>query len=339
MHCTLLVPDLPPPSAPDGAAARIPYPPALSRLLARSRRTALDAPGMESWLCQAFNVERQHDWPVAPLTLAADGVDPLSAYWLRCDPVHLSAQGRQLVLHCGHQTAPTSDETRELVTTLNAHFAQDGRTFHAPHPTRWYLRLEHTPSLVTHALPEVIGRDINRYLPGGNDGMHWHHALNEIQMLLHMHPVNEAREARGAPAINSLWLWGGGVRPHVSGSDFTVVWSDDALAHALAAQSNLPHRAPPAHASFILDSVTTDAEKPLVILPQLRAAAHAGDADQWQAKFQVLERDWFAPLYAALRKRRLSDLTIIVPGADGGCRYDVTRRDTWKFWRRHRHHD
>ena len=31
-------------------------------------------------------------------------------------------------------------------------------------------------------------------------------------MLLHAHPVNEAREARGEPAVNSLWLWGAGPR-------------------------------------------------------------------------------------------------------------------------------
>ena len=333
MHCTLLVPGLLPPSDPDGAPISDLPVPALTRLLARGRCVTLAALGMEAWLCQAFEVERQHDWPVAPLTLAADGGDPGNAYWLRCDPVHLNTQRGQLVLACDNTSAPTADEARTLSATLNAHFAQDGLTFHSPHPARWYLRLEHTPALITHALPEVAGKDINRYLPEGNDGLHWHQVLNEIQMLLHAHPVNRAREARGAPEINSVWLWGGGVRPAVRGGHFTSVWSDDALALALAAQSNLAARAPPGHASSVLDDAAGGAEKPLVVLPQLRAATLDGAADRWITLLNTFERDWFAPLYAALRKRQLSALTLVVPGANDCRRYDIAPRDVWKFWR------
>jgi hypothetical protein len=332
MHCTLLVPGLLSPPAPDGVSGRDLPVPALMRLVARGRRTALDA-GMEAWLCQEFKVERQHDWPVAPLLLAADGKDPGDAYWLLCDPVHLSPQRGQLLLTCDSSSMPNADEAHALSATLNAHFAQDGLTFHSPHPARWYLRLEHPPSMVTRDLPEVIGRDINQYLPGGNDGLHWHQVLNEIQMLLHTHPVNQAREARGAPEINSLWIWGGGVSPLVPGGDFTAVWSDDTLARALAVKSNTPHHALPADALIVLGKMAAKTAKPLVVLPQLQAAANAGDTDQWQAELRHLERDWFAPLYAALRARRLSALTLVVPGVD---RYDITFHDSWKFWRRSR---
>jgi len=31
--------------------------------------------------------------------------------------------------------------------------------------------------------------------------------LNELQMQLHDHPLNQAREARGELPVNSLWLW------------------------------------------------------------------------------------------------------------------------------------
>ena len=34
--------------------------------------------------------------------------------------------------------------------------------------------------------------------------------MTELQMLLHEHPVNEARAARGVPTVNAVWLWGGG---------------------------------------------------------------------------------------------------------------------------------
>jgi hypothetical protein len=37
----------------------------------------------------------------------------------------------------------------------------------------------------------------------------WRQRLNEIQMVWHSHPINQAREARGALTINGLWLYGG----------------------------------------------------------------------------------------------------------------------------------
>jgi hypothetical protein len=36
---------------------------------------------------------------------------------------------------------------------------------------------------------------------------------NEMQMLLYTHPINDARAARGAPAVNSFWLSGTGDLP------------------------------------------------------------------------------------------------------------------------------
>ena len=51
--------------------------------------------------------------------------------------------------------------------------------------------------------------------------------LTEIQMLLHAHPVNEAREARGEPAVNSLWLWGAGRRQRSATLRWQSVAADD----------------------------------------------------------------------------------------------------------------
>ena len=46
------------------------------------------------------------DWPVAPLTLALDGLAAGNAYWLRCDPVHLRAERSGLILVDGDALAP-----------------------------------------------------------------------------------------------------------------------------------------------------------------------------------------------------------------------------------------
>lgn len=41
----------------------------------------------------------------------------------------------------------------------------------------------------------------------------------ELQMLLHAHPLNEARAARGALPVNALWFWGAGTLPAPAGPE------------------------------------------------------------------------------------------------------------------------
>src|SRR5688572_453405 len=83
MQCTLLIPQLFWPRETAELAGRGLELSALSTLLARAEVERFAPLSAEAWLCQAFEVERQHDWPIAPLTLSVDGGDPDDAYWLR----------------------------------------------------------------------------------------------------------------------------------------------------------------------------------------------------------------------------------------------------------------
>jgi hypothetical protein len=51
--------------------------------------------------------------------------------------------------------------------------------------------------------------------------------MNEIQMLLHEHPVNEARASRREPTINSLWLWGFGSSCQTTSATWPQLFTDD----------------------------------------------------------------------------------------------------------------
>ena len=336
MHCTLLVADLLLPSSSDAGLYRELPLPNLARLLARGAKNHHTALSMESWLCTAFGIERQRDWPIAALTLTGDGADPGAGYWLRCDPAHLRPQRGQLLLAGGDQIAPTLDEAHALIATLNAHFIRDGITFITPHPERWYLNVPIPPALSTHEFSEVAGRDIHPFLPAGDDRLRWHQRLNEVQMLLHEHPVNEARAALNKPAINSVWLWGGGVLPEVSGRPYTRVWSDDLLPRALATRSQIPAHALPRTATTVVDSAAGDTGNQLVVVSQLRAAARNGDIERWRTALMTLEHNWVAPLHEALRRRRISGLTLIGVNLQHCMQCEITARDLWKFWRRTR---
>ena len=327
MNSHLLVPDLFWQSGEE--AYREPDLPGLRTLLACASATRSSARDMEEWLCRAFNVDKQRDWPVAALTLAADGVSPGDAYWLRADPVHLHLDSGQLILADGRTFVITREEADSLIMSLNAHFSDAGLTFLAPHPERWYLRLDKPPQIQTRTLAEAAGRNIDEFLPSGAESIYWHRVCNEIQMVLHHHAVNEAREAGGNPPVNSVWLWGGGRLPTVAGKPYAHVWTDEHLAKGLAKASGT------AASSLTQDARTWLAQNPvagvhLLVLDSLRAAAQYRDRDRWSENVKQLEARWFTPLMAALRRGELEELAI----SSGFWSFALARKDLWKLWRR-----
>ncbi|HYC48924.1 MAG TPA: hypothetical protein VED01_25890 [Burkholderiales bacterium] len=333
MNCTLLIPGLFwARETADAVLSGIELP-ALTELLSRARRQPVTHGTLAAWLCASHGIARQRDWPIAPLTLAHDGVDPGDAYWLRADPVHIRVERDGLTFVATALLALSDEESQALAASLKAHFEAIGIAFHAPSARRWYVNAAGTPDLVTHAPDEVAGRDVQASLPHGDDALQWHGVFNEAQMLLHAHPVNAGREDCGAPTVNSIWFWGGGTRPRVATRPFTHVWSDNAEATAVAAASGARTAALPGEAQTLLQQAHDATPEHLVVLDQLAAPAAYRDADVWRDRLAQLEPAWFSPLAAALRSGTLKRLTLIALATDGGVRFDVTRGDLLKFWR------
>jgi hypothetical protein len=234
----------------------------------------------------------------------------------------LRVQRDQLVLLPPASLSITAAESQALLETLNRHFAADGLLFAAPQPQRWYLRLPSVPDLHTVALDDAIGRDINSLLPTGADRMHYHGLFNEVQMLLHAHPVNEIREQAEALAINSIWLSEGGTLPAAGRTSWTGAIGDLPLLRGLGRLSNIPITSPAAGPSF------PDPGNVLVVLPE----GPSGDRSDWTLHMNRLEQEWFAPLLRKLRMGEIRRLDIITVSAGQARRWTVSSRDLWKFW-------
>jgi len=335
MHCHLLLPDLFWPERDFPDIYRELELPALQRLLARGRRGAGEAEteSAEAWLCQYFQVDKEGDWPAAPYCLLADGGEPGKHHWLRADPVHLKLEGGRLILAASGVFSISQQEAESLADSLNAHFSADGLVFYPLRPDRWYLRVERAPALETTALPEAAGRSIDALLPRGADAAAWRARLNEMQMLLHGHAVNDARERAGALPINSVWLWGGGNLADSATTPCNAVWSGDPFAAGLARAARVAARPLPGDAAELLRTGASSGVN-LVLLDGLRAAAQYGDAHGWRTALQQLERDWFAPLLQALRQERVGMLSLHAPGPAGGLSVELAKGDLHRFWRR-----
>ena len=333
MHCALTVAGLLPPREAAAILTDLRLP-ALELLLARGRQTTDEALSLEHWFAEAFGHDAGDEIPAGALTVAGLGGEAGDAQWLRADPIHLKLNRDQLVLVPAGAFGVQLAEAEALAETLNQHFAGELR-FHPLQAERWCVRVESLPvaDLRTETPAAVAGKDVNRHLPAGGEAKRWHGLLNEIQMRMHEHPVNEAREARGEPPINSVWLWGAGNLPLTAGSGVQSVTSDDPLACGYAQVSGLRHRPLPGNAGIWLDHLPEDGRQ-LVVLDTLRMPFALGDFEAWRLRIVELEERWFAPLVAALKSGRIGMVSIVVPDGSELRSFESTRHDLRRFWRR-----
>ncbi len=309
--------------------------PVLSKMLTRGSSTQVKKPNtLENLLCELFGQSGAGDAPIASISAAYDGLP--KGNWLRVDPVNFCLQRDQLLLS---SVLPSAEEAQQFCNSLNEYFAGQGMEFFAPHPQRWYVRLDESPNIRTTPLPELFGCNIRGDMPTGEDAAHWHKLLNEIQIMLFAHPVNEAREARGEPTINSVWLWGEGELVEPLRKDYQAVSSDDELVKMFSSAADIPFSA--------WDKQWNDS--PTLTLPQrergyfegkqllvwtgLRAAIQQGDLAAWRDALQAFEIGYVQPLWQALQSGKISQIKIdVLAGNDSHC-FNLTRSTTWFFWR------
>jgi len=299
-------------------------------LLARADRLPGPDDELERVLCDAFGFTpaADADVPVAALTRLADTGHGDDAFWLRADPLHLRADRDRLLAFGGAALGLSQEEAAALVGELNAHFREDGWTLEAPDPARWYLRLNEDPGIRTAAVAQVLGRDVDQFLPTGPEARRWHGLMNEVQMLLHSSEVNAAREAAGRPAVNSVWFWGGGRMPHVEHAPWDGVWSDEPLAKGLAMRGGVACGDLPAGAEAWLAASAPGSH--LLVVSRLRDAALSGDLSAWSVEVEALARDWLEPLRRALGQGSLT--TLEIASCDGRL-FRIGRRSLWRIWR------
>ncbi len=305
------------------ADLRLPY---LERLLGRGRGENLAPAALEDLLCNLFGMSSSETAPVAAVSAQFDGLG--AGCWLRADPVHLRLQrDRVLMLETPDIGA---DEAKAMCASLNQHFAGQGMEFFAPHPQRWYVRLDALPAIRTRPVSSLVGGDVRGSLPEGADAPRWHQLLNEMQMLLYSHPLNDIRSARGALEINSLCLWGAGDSSDLKFKQICdAASSDDVLVEMFAAAAGIPFSAWSGHWTASPRDGTQ-----LLVWTGLRSALQNGDLEAWRNALLAFETGYAKPLWDALRSGKIADLRIDIPGREGMRRVELSRRDTLKFWRR-----
>ena len=294
---------------------------ALSCLLAMGQIKTLDQ-NLEALLCDQYAVPLDGDYPMAAIAALADGLDVAKAYWLRADPVHLRLQRDCFSLDEAVPLPLLSDHAEQMLESLNRHFALELNAasgepeykFFIGISGAWYLRCQRQPSITT-TLPSVAaGKNSHQFLPQGEGAVQLIALLNEVQMLLHEHPANLAREAQGVEAVNSIWLSGGGFLPKLNGSTSSeLLMSNSVFYQGLALWAKAPYQPLSANMELIL----TNREV------RMQLASSEG-----------LDLLWFKPILVALRAKKITQLTLNLGCYDQSLNVNIKPIDQYKFWRK-----
>lgn len=235
--CTIYIPGLFGVSSPDDIAIADDWPP-LSHLatIINHANAVVQAAGTlytSAFRLIGYPIQAQDELPAAAIRLHADQQPVAEAMWC-CDPVTLQADRDSAVLLGNEHLSITADESDTLLADLNQHFTEQGLRFSSVTPQQWLVQLPRALTLTTTPLNQAQWQDVRHCAVAGIDAQQWRVWLNEIQMLLHQHPVNQRREEHATPPINSVWLWGGGVYQSAVVPSLDIVYSDDALIYDLA---------------------------------------------------------------------------------------------------------
>jgi len=294
--------------------------PSLATLLSRNSLLKKHVIGDESRILPHEAWLARERGGLAAAVMRGFGLAPKEGYWFIVHPVHIQLARNHLVLADSRRLRLDEADSRPLFELAKPYFDDllwgDAET--------WFMRADGWRELDAASPDAAMGSNLADWMPVGPTALAFKKLQNEIQMLWHEHPVNEARQQRGLAPVNSFWMWGGAD----SGPAATAGVPAQALAVGAAG----------AAPSWLAALTTPGANAApdtggAVVLPQLIPAGAGNDWGAWLGAMQQLEHEWFAPLLAALRDGRTSDLTLILTSREGWTEIRTSKAALRKFWR------
>jgi hypothetical protein len=315
----------------------------------------------ESWLSRAFTAGASDTAPFAPAMMQALGVPQQEGYWFAVQPVHLQLTRTHMVLGDPRSLNLNEADSRALLELVKPYFDEVGKPLVYAAPDMWFMRADDWSGLRTASPDAAVNDNLADWMPEGDAKRAFRKLQNEVQMLWHEHPINEARQQRGLQPVNSFWLWAGapasqgaahggvmtdtGSTRDVAGSGSGRAGPDTARGSGSAfsptgtlAVANCPAwltlLADPALRAARVEQVLPLPGDATVVLGELIPVGKAGDWSPWLAHMQQIEQQWFAPLLAALKSGQLGCLKLIFSSHLKLAEFTITKGSLRKFWRK-----
>ncbi|PKY10544.1 hypothetical protein B1757_08140 [Acidithiobacillus marinus] len=253
--------------------------------------------------------------PAAALLAESEGI-ATAGYWvIALEPVAFLGQAGRAVVQ---PLAGLEESAAAALFSAAVEFLADSPWILQRGARRWYVLSQTTPDLHCPDPEQVWGREPIAQQNTGSDARRWNAFLNELQMFLAAHPVNQGHD--GSEPWCLFWAWGEGRLPEQRPvSKWQTVSAEADYLQAAAAWLELP----------------------LSYSKALQAAAKLPDNLLWVWSGTWLYPDAaksFAALEPALQRLwrnggQLQCWTGIL--ANGGVeQMTLSRGDRWRFWRK-----
>jgi 2,3-bisphosphoglycerate-independent phosphoglycerate mutase len=138
----------------------------------------------------------------------------------RCNLVTLKFQGNKIVMEDFSAGHITDGEAKKVILDLNKEMATNEIRFYSGVSYRHLMVLKNGAAKFSNLEKleltpphDIIGKEITTLLSQMKEPVLA--LMSESQKLLKSHPINLARESKGLPPANSIWLWGQGRSPRM----------------------------------------------------------------------------------------------------------------------------
>ncbi|MFA9275479.1 MAG: hypothetical protein ACEQSE_11460 [Candidatus Aquirickettsiella gammari] len=313
-HLEIIVPFGIPPAALAKELVKQMKTPALATLLAHVRgkhihehdEFARQLPH-ELWLTRDFNTTADISSSPA-LThqrMQTFGLQPAQGFWFTLSPIHIHIARDHMVMTDQRRLDISNEESRALFEAAQEICEEVGKPLLYGDAKTWFLRADDWHTLQTASLDAAAGHNMEIWIAKGEHEVAWRKLQNEIQMLWHIHPVNQTRDEQGRNTINSVWLHSG-----------------SAEIHAINYERNVPH----------FNAIKNQNNPANILIEDILEPALNSDWGNWLAHMNQLEQDWFAPALAALQNRQIKSLKLVFSDGQRLCQMSCRAPQTWKFW-------
>ncbi|MYM36683.1 hypothetical protein GTP38_20335 [Duganella sp. FT94W] len=280
----------------------------------------------EAWLAHTLGLasaptEADTGAPLATACMRGCGLGTQAAqsHWFMLQPAHVQISRTHMLLTDLRALQLSEADSRGLYDLARPYFEEAGKTLLHGAPGLWFLRADDWAGLNTASPDATTTQSMTDWLPEGDHARDFRRLQNEVQMLWHEHPINEARQARGLQAINSCWLWGGAAPSSAQGGV--------AIGDGMPWMDVLASSTQPSARQLIAQPGT-------VMLAGLISSAQAGDWADWLARMQQLEQEWFTPLLAALKDGSVGGVKLVLSHRHGWTEVTSGKLAQRKFWRK-----
>lgn len=246
-------------------------------------------------------------------------------YYIIAEPTHLRADRDRLLISEAELLQLDKAEALQFIAAINEYFA-GLLTCHYITNNLWLIGLGiETGATTTLPIVDIIGENIDGYLPNTVAGIHYSKILNELQMLLFNLPENKQRKSDGLLTLNSLWLWDKQLDSNKLGklANLTKITNhSEVLLHNPSCQKLTRN---------IIDCIKPNQ---LLIVDNLYYPCCYRDSHAWINNLEELDQILVQPLWHQLQNKQIGQINVFIPTQTHTLEISVSRMSQYKFWQK-----